>query len=114
MSVNSRKVGNAYELSIRKEMIELGWEECQTSRYASKMLDDAKVDLAKTDPFNIQCKRWTSAPSYHTVLDQMPKDTNYNVIVHKRPHKGEVVVMSKADFYEILEMLIKNKIIKTK
>ena len=30
------------------------------------------------------------------------------------PRKGEVVVMTKEDFYEIIEMLIKCEILKTK
>ena len=42
----------------------------------------------------------------------MPKDGNYNVIIHKRPQKGEVVVMDKRDFYDIIEKLIFNQIIK--
>jgi hypothetical protein len=108
---NSRAVGNAYERAIRLEMIELGWENCQTSRYGSREVDDHKVDLLNTPPFNFQLKRWKSAPSYHEVLNAMPDGVNYNVIIHKRPSKGEVVVLSKSDFYEILKMLKGNQII---
>lgn len=108
---NSRSVGNQYERQLRLELIALGWDKCQTSRYASKETDDACVDFVHTPPFNIQAKRWKSAPSYHEVLKSMPDDTNYNVIIHKRPHKGEVVVMDKNTFYEMLGMLKTNKII---
>ena len=111
-TVNKRAVGNAYERQLRRELIELGWENCQTSRYASKATDDSLVDFVGTEPFNIQAKRWKSAPSYHEVLKTMPRDENYNVIIHKRPNKGEVVVMSKESFYEILEMLWAAQIIK--
>jgi len=103
---NSRAVGNDYERQIRLELIKLGWPKCKTSRYASKMTDDALVDFVNTKPFNIQVKRWKSAPSYHEVLKAMPQDNNYNVIIHKRPNKGEVVVMDKATFYELVEMLM--------
>ena len=106
MSKSARNKGNQYERDIAEEMRQLGFEKCQTSRYASKALDDAKVDLTETDPFNIQCKAWKAAPSYHKVLDEMPKDVNYNLIFHKKPYKGEVVVMKKEDFYELLQMLI--------
>lgn len=102
---NSRAVGNAYERQIRLELISLGWDKCQTSRYASKMTDDALVDFINTNPFNIQAKRWKSAPSYHEVLKGMPDDNNYNVIIHKRPNKGEVVVMDKKSFYQLVGML---------
>jgi hypothetical protein len=108
---NSRAVGHAYERQLRLEFITLGWDKCQTSRYASREHDDANVDFVGTPPFSIQAKRWTSAPSYHEVLKSMPEDGNYNVIIHKRPNKGEVAVMSKADFYEIIKMLKVNQII---
>ena len=108
---NSRAVGCSYERQLRLELIALGWDKCQTSRYASKETDDKVVDFTNTEPFNFQAKRWKSAPSYHEVLKSMPDDSNYNVIIHKRPNKGEVVVMSKADFYEIIQMLKVNGII---
>jgi len=41
----------------------------------------------------------------------MPKDNNYNVIFHKRNRLGEVVVMTKEDFYDILQMLINTDIV---
>ena len=108
---NSRAVGCQYERQIRLEWIKLGWDKCETTRFASHSLDAQKVDLTCTNPFNVQCKRWKSAPSYHDVLKSMPQDTNYNIIIHKRPHKGEIVVLSKEDFYEILTMLKENHII---
>jgi hypothetical protein len=108
---NSRAVGHTYERQLRLEFIALGWDKCQTSRYASRETDDANVDFVNTPPFNIQAKRWASAPSYHEVLKSMPEGNFYNVIIHKRPNKGEVVVMSKEDFYEIIKMLKGNQII---
>jgi hypothetical protein len=107
---NSRAVGHTYERQLRLEFINLGWNACQTSRYASRETDDANVDFVNTPPFQIQAKRWKSAPSYHEVLASMPKNENYNIIIHKRPNKGEVVVMSKEDFYEIIKMLKVNRI----
>ena len=108
---NSRAVGNQYERQIRLEMIALGWDKCETTRFASHKLDAENVDLTCTPPFSIQCKRWKSAPSYHEVLKSMPQDSNYNVIIHKRPNKGEIVVMDKESFYEIIKMLRVNQII---
>ena len=108
---NSRAVGNSYERQIRRELIELGWDKCETTRFASHALDAQNVDFINTPPINFQCKRWSRAPSYHEVLDSMPKDNNYNVIIHKRPHKGEIIAMSKEDFYELIKMLKINQII---
>lgn len=108
---NSRAVGNAYERLIRLELIELGWDNCETTRFASHSLDAQNVDFTNTPPLNIQAKRWKSAPSYQEVLKSMPQDNNYNIVIHKRPNKGEVVVMDKDTFYEIIKMLKVNKII---
>jgi len=108
---NSRSVGHTYERQLRLELIALGWDKCQTSRYASRETDDANVDFVNTPPFNIQAKRWKSAPSYHDVLKSMPNDTNYNVVIHKRPNKGEVVVMGKETFYALVEKLRHNGVI---
>ena len=112
---NSRNKGSSYERKLAKEFRSFGFTDCKTSRYASKMLDDMKVDLTNTGFFNVQAKAVERlSPSYHEILKSMPKDSNYNIIFHKRNNKGEVVVMSKEDFYEILEMMINYEIIKIK
>ena len=112
---NGRNKGNSYERKLAKEFRDMGFDKCKTSRYESKMLDDMKVDLTHTGFFNVQAKAVEKlSPTYHDILASMPKDTNYNTIFHKRNRKGEVVVMTKEDFYEILEMLIKCEILKTK
>ena len=109
--VNARQVGNAYERQIRQEFIGLGYENCQTSRYESRAKDDANVDLCGTSPWNVQIKRWSHAPAYQNVLKSMPQDNNYNIIIHKKPNKGEIVVMDKSTFYQLIEMLKFNGII---
>lgn len=53
-SRNKRKGSNAERLYAQK-FRELGFELCQTSRYASKLYDDAKIDLVHI-PYNIQIK----------------------------------------------------------
>jgi len=51
----SRRKGHNAERKYADEFRKLGFEECKTSRFESKSLDDAKVDLANI-PFNIQIK----------------------------------------------------------
>lgn len=110
---NGRNKGNAYERKLAKEFRELGFVNCKTSRYESKMLDDLKVDLTNTGFFNVQAKAVERlSPTHHDILESMPKDSNYNVIFHKRNRKGDIVVMSKDDFYELVQMLINCEIIK--
>lgn len=103
---SARQKGHGYELKIKNEMIEMGFTKCETSRYESKKLDDAKVDLTNTAPLSIQCKAVENLGSAHSTLKTMPKDDNINLVFHKKNHKGEVVSMMKEDFYKILKALI--------
>lgn len=109
--MNCRAKGNNYELKIRKELTEILGKEVLTSRNASRIQDSLKVDLVNTKPFNIQIKAQERGPNYFEVLASMPEDHNYNLLFHKRNHSGEVVVMNKADFYELLNMLLVQNIV---
>ncbi len=101
---NNRTAGHSYERAIRKWAIINGFPNCTTSRYSSKEKDDQKVDLCNTDPFNIQCK-YTQTINFHTILQSMPKDNNYNLVFHKRKNQGTVVAMTLSDFEEILKLI---------
>ena len=113
--MKSRRKGHDYERQIRREYRELGRANCETSRFASKMMDDRKIDLVNTKPFAVQCKSLINNPSYHKIIDEMrPNKPQYKLIFHKRATNDEYVIMKKNDFYELLEMLIDNNIINPK
>lgn len=97
----ARRKGHNYERKIRQEFIKLGYVDCNTSRYESKMLDDQKVDLTNTGIYNVQCKAVERGVNYHALLSEMPKDKKVNVVFHKK-NRQETVTMSKKDFYRIL------------
>jgi Holliday junction resolvase len=80
---HSKNKGSAYERKIAKEFREFGFEDCKTSRFESKMLDDSGVDLTNTGFFSVQCKAVERLGNYHDILKSMPVDNNYNVIFHK-------------------------------
>jgi hypothetical protein len=101
--MNARKKGHGFELATIKRFNELGWE-CVSSRSESKRLDDAKVDLCYTDPFQVQCKATETAPNMHTLLKQMPQNNKMNVVFHKRNHKGTTVTMSEEDFFTLVKL----------
>ena len=112
MSNTNRRKGHDYERKIRLNFRELGWSRCETSRYASKMMDDRKIDLINTKPFAVQCKASINNPSYHKIFKDMEADKDdYKVIYHKRMTDNEYVIIQKKDFHELLEMLVANKII---
>ena len=109
----SRRKGHAYERELVKKFKELGWEDAVTSRYASKMMDDMKVDLVNTEPFYVQCKCTKRAPNIRQILQDMPDTSNYNVITWKVPRDNDqYVMMNLEDFFELLTMMTKEKVIK--
>jgi hypothetical protein len=109
---SSRVKGHTFERDMAKLFREMGWERCVTSRAESKSKDDQKIDLCFTDPFNVQCKAVENLGSIHRVLADMPDDTNYNIVLHKRSRSGVIVAMSLDDFKEIIKMLTINNVIK--
>lgn len=104
---NNRTAGHTFERYIRQWFIRMGWKDCQTSRYASREMDDKCVDLVNTEPFYAQMK-YTQSINIHTELDKMPKDHHINIVFHKRKNKGVVVAMSLEDFGEIVHSLKEN------
>jgi hypothetical protein len=110
--INVRDKGLNYERKIINELKELfGRDDIGSSRNLNRYMDSCKVDIINVPMLNIQAKATESTPSYHSLLKEMPDDNNYNVIFHKRNNRGEVVVLSKEDFYQIIEMLKFNGII---
>lgn len=108
-TINARRAGHQYERDLVKELKELLQdEEISTSRYSSRKLDDAKVDIFGTQKygFHIQAKRYKNNPNLFEVLSEMPTDECINTIFWKKPHVGEIVCMTKQDFYELLIILI--------
>ena len=53
--LSARRRGHTFERDIVKLLKELGYS-ATTSRYSSRELDDAKVDIDTDAPFNIQAK----------------------------------------------------------
>ncbi len=111
MPNSNRDAGHRYERDLAEAYRRAGCGDCVTSRSESRSRDDQGVDLCFTGPVNVQAKRWKSAPSYHDVLAKMPDEPGQiNLIHHKRPRKGAVVVMAESDWLEVVELLIKEKL----
>ena len=100
--INARAKGCGYERKLMGELREW-FPDIKTSRFASKMMDDAGVDFVNTNFFSLQAKAVEKGMNGHLVLEKMPDDDNINVILHKKNRQGEIAIMSKKDFYAILE-----------
>lgn len=99
---NNRTAGHSFERDIAELFRTIGFTHCKTSRQCSRELDNQKVDLVNTDPFYVQCK-YTQTINAHTVLSEMPKREQMNILLHKRKNKGTVVSLSLEDFQKILK-----------
>ena len=100
--INSRDKGKRFELSIAKVWMRLFGGQVERSSFVSKKLDDMGVDLTGTDPFYIQCKAHERSLDLHTILENMPHDGHYNVVVHKRNHRPPIAALHLEDFLELL------------
>jgi hypothetical protein len=109
--INSRVKGKRFELAIAKLWMEIMGGEVERTSFASKKLDDMGVDLTDTDPFYVQCKAVERSLDLHSILDRMPQDTNYNIVIHKRNHQDSIVAMHLSDFMEIIQMLRRNGVL---
>ncbi len=104
MSINSRDKGIAYEQKLAKELRELGFKDCVTSRSESKRTDDQGIDFMYTGPFAIQAKATETSPSYPGLLQAMEKaKKGIPVIIRKQNNKPETVTMLKADWYKFIK-----------
>lgn len=114
MANTNRNKGHNYERQLVKDFKKLGFENCVTSRYGSKMLDDQGIDLMNTGDFAIQAKCYKRNPQYKKVLaDMVVKPTDVPIIFHKAPGGKEYCILHKEDMMELIQMLISNKIINT-
>lgn len=114
----NRAKGHNAERTRAKRFQDLGYEFCKTSRNASKLLDDSKVDLAFI-PWNVQIKAVQSGLNYQKIFEEMEELLKKNfpptdlvnsypsVIIHDRGRKDSQkhVILKEKDFMEIIKEL---------
>ena len=106
--IHAKNKGSAFERFCAIWFRDRGWPGCATARYVSKEIDDQKVDLVRTGPFNVQCKAVENLGSSHKVLEEMPTD-KINLVFHKKNRQGTVVSMTIEDFDKVLKLSSKKK-----
>lgn len=121
-SSRNRSKGHDAERHFAKLFREMGWENCQTSRYASRMHDDNKVDLVNI-PFNVQIKAGAQRgmnPSKvlsdmkECIESNLPQESHKpNILVHrkdvgkgcKRDEFHDLVIMTWDEFTRLINKL---------
>ena len=107
--------GSQYELQVAKELAYCGYPEVVTSRSESKRMDNAKVDLIDKEgrlPLNFQLKKTKNTPNYFKIREEAPKNLPFALVWNRQEvkegnvnmsSKGEVVMIPKDFFYELLK-----------
>jgi hypothetical protein len=97
--INSRNKGHTAEVKYARVFREeLGFGKCKTSRQASRLLDDSKVDLANI-PFNVQIKKgyWKSRPKADEIFKSMKKCLNDNFLADDPQISHKKVLIHELD-----------------
>ena len=118
---NNRRRGHNFERDICKLFRDLGYTKVKTTRQASRLLDESKVDIWGI-PFNIQCKDGVQKGlSYSKVLSEMKELLAANfpetdlqitfpkIIIHKklpfgtkRVEEDTLVITTLDDFVKLI------------
>ena len=102
--MNSRTTGHSFERDMAFKLRQELWPDCATSRFMGSAWDDYNgIDLASTPGYNVQLKALERAPSYHDILNSMPKGQNTNIVIHKKNNRDCVVVMGLDDFIKLVK-----------
>ena len=119
MAKTNRTKGHNLERRIRNIFVDLGFDKCRTSRQASRLLDDSKVDLAQI-PYNVQCKKgYPKGINYSKLFQDMKEGLEEHfmkgdpvieypkIIVHDkdRGKSNKLVIMQEEDFWEMFKSL---------
>ncbi len=121
--VNGRDKGHNFERQLVLIFKNLGFTNCQTSRYASRLLDDCKVDLANGPNLNIQAKSgyWQNRFKPEVIFKDMKThiDSNFppgtplrdypRVIFHKldgQQDEHQMVIMLMKDWLDMYKELL--------
>ena len=116
----SKNKGNAYELQIVKELRELtGNDNIHTSRFASKKLDNMKIDIYDEEnclPCYLQLKKTQTTPSIKKINEEVGKINKplcilWNIQEKKEGNtnitsQGEYAIIPKYFFYELLKQTL--------
>lgn len=114
----NRNKGHDFERQWAKTFRDIGYIYCKTTRQASRLLDNSKVDLAFI-PYNFQCKNVKSNINYtdlildikRCLLENFPEEDSIHdnpiVIAHKRGRAPEehLIIMEASSFIDIIKRL---------
>ena len=106
MSNASRNRGHGFERETVLRLKEMGYD-AVTSRYESKRMDDAGIDIVSNFPFKIQCKATCNTPNPHSLITDTEAEVIFFRKMEKRKSKfyavGEYAMIKLEDFYSLIK-----------
>jgi len=113
MGSRNRDAGNGYERKIRKELLNMGFTNIETTRNLSRFMDAKGIDVVGDIPHDIQCKLKLNINS-RDIRDLLDRGHEKPLVVfhkhvvkagNKFMPKGEYVYMTKDLYYELLQQI---------
>jgi hypothetical protein len=122
----NKNMGSNAERLYANLFREIGFNFCKTSRQASRIHDDAGIDLTETHPFNVQVKAGMQKGMNHSNVLSIIKERcvelfspdnivhkNINIMIHKkvvgkgrkRNEFDDLVTMSFEDFKKLVNRI---------
>jgi hypothetical protein len=113
----NRNVGHTLERRVASKFRDLGYEFAKTSRQASRLLDDSKVDIAFV-PYLVQTKKgYKKGLNYTNIILEIKEAIKKNfppddkvhqypcIIIHDKDKKPEekLVIMEETTFWELIK-----------
>jgi len=106
----NRQKGHNYERQICRELNEY-FPGAVTARAGASGEDPKGIDIVNTGMFNIQTKARQNLNLFDVLFGEMPDSENINIVFWKRNRQKDIVVMDKESFYELLEVLRRERIL---
>lgn len=109
----ARHFGHTFELELVHKFKEAGWSDTMTSRLGSRLADSLGMDLINVSPFAVQSKATScSIPCLKATFAHIIADSSeYKVYCLKIRNKGNYAILELDDFFELVGMLKKEKIL---
>jgi len=115
--------GRLFESKVAKKLNKIGFNVTYSTRGSDE--DRAKIDIVNNAgsntifPYNIQCKTLAKHCDYTKLLEEMPKNAEVNVLIHRKTKKietgefikqGTYAIMKADDFYDLIAELEARKL----
>ncbi len=108
----NRNKGHDYERQIARELrMRKFFPGAITSRSGSRGEDPQGIDIVRTGMFNIQVKARQNLNLFDILYQDMPDNQNINVVFWKRNRQKDIVCMDEEGFYELLQILKRERIL---